>query len=137
MTEQLEFGNTNLTKSNKALKTIGEISQELDIQQHVIRFWETKFPQITPQKIKNRRYYNPENLEIIAQIKDLLYTKGYTIKGVQAYLKPQKTPSNFLQEVTLSDDSSELVTSFEKEELHNILVSLKAIRIKLEIAVAG
>ena len=73
-------------KSASALRTIGEVAQELDVATHVLRFWESKFKQISPVKRRGRRYYRPEDIRIISQIKALLYGQGYTIKGVQKFL---------------------------------------------------
>lgn len=71
-------------KSPNALRTISEASELLDIPQHVLRFWETKFTQIKPLKRNGgRRFYRPQDLEILQQIKHLLYAQGYTIKGAQ------------------------------------------------------
>lgn len=71
-------------KSASAFRTISEVSEELDVPQHVLRFWETKFSQIKPLKRGGRRrYYRPEDIDLLRAIKDLLYAKGYTIKGVQ------------------------------------------------------
>lgn len=75
-------------KSASAFRTISEASEELGIPQHVLRFWETKFSQIRPLKRGGRRrYYRPEDLALLTSIRDLLYDKGYTIKGVQRLLK--------------------------------------------------
>jgi len=71
-------------KSATALRTISEASEALDVPQHVLRFWETKFTQIKPLKRNGgRRFYRPQDLEILAQIKHLLYAQGYTIKGAK------------------------------------------------------
>ncbi len=71
-------------KSATALRTISEASQLLDVPQHVLRFWETKFPQIKPLKRNGgRRFYRPQDLDILQQIKHLLYSQGYTIKGAK------------------------------------------------------
>lgn len=71
-------------KSATALRTISEASEALDVPQHVLRFWETKFSQIKPLKRNGgRRFYRPQDLEILAQIKHLLYNQGYTIKGAK------------------------------------------------------
>jgi len=71
-------------KSPSAFKTISEVSTELDVPQHVLRFWETKFPQLRPLKRGGgRRYYRPEDVELLGRIRGLLYRDGYTIKGVQ------------------------------------------------------
>ena len=75
-------------KSKAAFRTISEVADELDVAQHVLRFWETKFHQISPLKRGGgRRYYRPEDIEFLRQIKRLLYTEGYTIKGVQKLLR--------------------------------------------------
>lgn len=75
-------------KSAEAFRTISEVSDILDVPQHVLRFWEGKFAQIKPMKRGgNRRYYRPEDLELLRAISHLLYTDGYTIKGVQKLLR--------------------------------------------------
>lgn len=75
-------------KAASAFRTISEVADILDVQQHVLRFWETKFSQIRPLKRGGgRRYYRPEDLELLKRIHHLLYTEGYTIKGVQKLLK--------------------------------------------------
>lgn len=77
-------------KAASAFRTISEVANELDVQQHVLRFWETKFTQVKPLKRGGgRRYYRPEDVEILRRIHHLLYTEGYTIKGVQKLLKGQ------------------------------------------------
>lgn len=74
-------------KSAQAFRTISEASEQLKVPQHVLRFWETKFPQLKPLKRGGgRRYYRPEDLALLKRIADLLYTQGYTIKGVQRLL---------------------------------------------------
>jgi DNA-binding transcriptional MerR regulator len=71
-------------KSAGALRTISEVSEILDIPQHVLRFWETKFQEITPLKRNGgRRFYRPADIEVLQQIKFLLYKQGYTIKGAK------------------------------------------------------
>ena len=75
-------------KSKAAFRTISEVADKLDVAQHVLRFWETKFHQIRPLKRGGgRRYYRPEDIELLHQIKRLLYTEGYTIKGVQRLMR--------------------------------------------------
>jgi len=77
-----------LAKSASAFRTISEVSQVLDVPQHVLRFWESKFSQIKPLKRGGgRRYYRPEDIDLLRNIRDLLYTEGYTIRGVQKLLK--------------------------------------------------
>ncbi|HEY9080826.1 MerR family transcriptional regulator [Magnetovibrio sp.] len=74
-------------KSDQAFRTISEVADELDLPQHVLRFWETKFNQISPMKRGGgRRYYRPEDVELLRTIKALLHYDGYTIKGVQKLL---------------------------------------------------
>ncbi|WP_120496626.1 MerR family transcriptional regulator [Kiloniella sp. EL199] len=83
------------SKSAAAFRTISEVSGDLDVPQHVLRFWETKFPQVKPLKrAGRRRYYRPEDLKILRQIKDLLYKDGYTIKGVQKLFKEGALKAN-------------------------------------------
>jgi DNA-binding transcriptional MerR regulator len=75
-------------KSAAAFRTISEVADELDVPQHVLRFWETKFPQIKPLKRGGgRRYYRPEDVDLLGRIRVLLYQEGYTIRGVQRLLR--------------------------------------------------
>ncbi len=75
------------TKSAGALKTISEVADILELPQHVLRFWETKFPQIQPLKRRGgRRFYRPDDVAMLETIRTLLHEKGYTIKGAQALL---------------------------------------------------
>ena len=75
-------------KSAAAFRTISEVSENLDVPQHVLRFWETKFAQVRPLKRGGgRRYYRPEDIDLLRRIKQLLYQEGYTIKGVQRLLR--------------------------------------------------
>jgi DNA-binding transcriptional MerR regulator len=75
-------------KSAAAFRTISEVADELDVPQHVLRFWESKFSQVKPLKRGGgRRYYRPEDVELLRKIRDLLYQDGYTIKGVQKLLR--------------------------------------------------
>ena len=78
------------TKAPGAFRTISEVADELEVAQHVLRFWETKFNQIKPLKRGGgRRYYRPEDVALLKHIHYLLYTAGYTIKGVQKLFKGQ------------------------------------------------
>jgi DNA-binding transcriptional MerR regulator len=82
--------NAPMEKSPEAYRTIREVADSLDLPQHVLRFWETRFPQIRPLKrAGGRRYYRPEDIERLRVIKRLLYDEGYTIKGVQKLFKEQ------------------------------------------------
>lgn len=79
-----------MDKAAEAFRTIGEVADELDVPKHVLRFWEGKFPQIRPMKRGGgRRYYRPEDMELLRGIRHLLHAEGYTIKGVQKILREQ------------------------------------------------
>ncbi len=96
-----------LPKSAAAFRTISEVAGELDVAQHVLRFWESKFPQVRPLKRGGgRRYYRPEDIELLRQIRSLLYDEGYTIKGAQKLLKGQKRPG--VEEPDGDPDDAEL-----------------------------
>ncbi len=78
----------SVSKSAAAFRTISEVAEHLEVPQHVLRFWETKFAQVRPLKRGGgRRYYRPEDVALLRRIRDLLYTEGYTIKGVQKLLR--------------------------------------------------
>jgi DNA-binding transcriptional MerR regulator len=75
-------------KAPNAFRTISEVADDLHIPQHVLRFWETRFPQVKPLKRGGgRRYYRPDDISLLRRISDLLYIQGYTIKGVQRLLR--------------------------------------------------
>ncbi|MCC6598902.1 MAG: MerR family transcriptional regulator [Alphaproteobacteria bacterium] len=132
-------------KAPGAFKTISEVADALDVQQHVLRFWETKFSQIRPLKRGGgRRYYRPEDLELLRRIHHLLYTEGYTIKGVQKLLK-EKGRAGLLQEgaaaqahngneqsgaqkVQASVRGSVAMNTAQRSLLQTVLVELKEIR---------
>ena len=77
-----------MDKSPDAFRTISEVAEELDLPQHVLRFWETRFTQIKPMKRGGgRRYYRPQDVDLIKGIRHMLYDQGYTIKGVQRLLR--------------------------------------------------
>jgi DNA-binding transcriptional MerR regulator len=78
-------------KSQAAFRTISEVADELDVAQHVLRFWESKFPQVRPLKRGGgRRYYRPEDIDLLRDIRALLYDEGYTIKGAQKLLRQRR-----------------------------------------------
>ena len=79
-----------MSKADSAYRTIAEVSDLLGVQPSVLRFWETQFQQIHPTKRMGRRYYNAEDVVILARIRDLLYKEGFTIKGVQKKLKEKE-----------------------------------------------
>jgi len=81
-----------LSKATEAFRNIGEVSAELGVRKHVLRFWEAKFPQLKPMKRGGgRRYYRPADVQLLRGIRHLLQTAGYTIKGVQKILREDGT----------------------------------------------
>jgi DNA-binding transcriptional MerR regulator len=94
-------------KSDGAFRTISEVSTELEVPQHVLRFWETKFTQLRPLKRGGgRRYYRPEDVALLRRIHGLLYREGYTIKGVQRVLRaPRKAGQSAAPADSRADDS--------------------------------
>ncbi len=87
-------GSEHLDKAPDAFRTISEVATDLDIPQHVLRFWETRFSQIRPMKRSGgRRYYRPDDVDLLRGIRHLLYGEGYTIRGVQRILREQGAKS--------------------------------------------
>lgn len=130
-------------KSPSAFRTISEVSEELEIPPHVLRFWETKFPQIKPLKRGGgRRYYRPEDVALLKKIRELLYSDGYTIKGVQRLLKDGtlKTPPSSINHTIEISSFAELVddgnsSDLNRDELTNILEEL--IKLKMRLSNVG
>jgi DNA-binding transcriptional MerR regulator len=95
-----------LEKTSTAFRTISEVAQELDVPQHVLRFWETRFSQIRPLKRGGgRRYYRPEDVVLLKVIRELLYSEGYTIKGVQKLMRDGALKGRLAQ-AGLADESA-------------------------------
>jgi DNA-binding transcriptional MerR regulator len=109
-------------KDPGALLTIGELSQELGVAQHILRYWESRFPQLRPmQRAGNRRYYRPADVELARRIHRLLNQEGYTVRGVQKLLRdrsePEARPSVQLAEVPPSPPETIFAaTADEREE---------------------
>ena len=81
---------TAADKDPEAFRTIGELSEELGVAQHILRYWETKFSQLRPlQRAGNRRYYRPADVALARRIHNLLSNEGYTVRGVQKLLREQ------------------------------------------------
>ncbi len=81
-----------LDKAAGAFRTIGEVSEDTGLPQHILRYWETRFPQLRPlQRAGNRRYYRPEDIALVRRISDLLNQQGYTIRGVQKLLDAERS----------------------------------------------
>lgn len=95
-------------KSDNAFRTISEVAAELDLPQHVLRFWETRFSQVKPMKRGGgRRYYRPEDMLLLRRIRDLLYLDGYTIKGVQKLLRQSGSVKGFIEDDTRITDADQ------------------------------
>lgn len=126
-----------MRKSPDAFLTIREVSEELDVPQHVLRFWETKFNQVRPLKRGGgRRYYRPEDVDLLRSIRGLLYDDGYTIKGVQKLLREGglkaaveagPAPSPEPAQAAPAGDADGL-SGDQREELQSILGDLEAVR---------
>ena len=98
-------------KSVSAYKTISEVSKQIDVPSHVLRFWETKFGQVKPIKRSGgRRYYRSEDIDVLIQIRTLLYKEGYTIKGakkaLKLYLKTEINQSKIKDSTKQADDDT-------------------------------
>jgi len=127
-------------KSVAAFRTISEVSAELDVPQHVLRFWETKFSQLRPLKRGGgRRYYRPEDVALLRRIHALLYREGYTIKGVQRVLRtPRKVERDGQgdgQQPAVAPPIPEIVESAPVAGgtlLHEILGELRLLRSLLD-----
>ena len=135
-------------KSPEAFRTISEVSKDLSLPQHVLRFWETKFVQIKPIKRGGgRRYYRPEDIELLKGIKYLLYNDGYTIRGVQKVIKENGTKQIIFKQTqnnnfTLGKDnnkstikgenrSQSMIAESKRKKLMNVLNDLVELKKKL------
>jgi DNA-binding transcriptional MerR regulator len=120
-------------KSPDAFRTISEVSAELDLPQHVLRFWETRFAQIRPMKRGGgRRLYRPDHIALLRGIKALLYEDGMTIKGVQKVLREKG------QKAVIARGRSDSELGFEAAAVPEDAVErLKAIKAKMEAAPGG
>lgn len=129
-----------VNKSKAAFRTIAEVAEELGVATHVLRFWETKFPQIKPMKRNGgRRYYRPDDVEIVKVIKTFLYEKRYTIEGVQKLFK-EKGLKNLLGEEIQKDFFEETVPEVQldlqsREFITSLIAELKEMRNELHLAV--
>src|ERR1700761_5237893 len=108
--------NTPIEKSPEAYRTIREVADSLDLPQHVLRFWETRFPQIRPLKrAGGRRYYRPDDIERLRLIKRLLYDEGYTINGVQKLFKERGVQALSAAALSPVDPSPDTALAIEPE----------------------
>ena len=109
-------------KSSDAYRTISEVSAELNVPPHVLRFWETKFSNLRPLKRSGgRRYYRPNDINVLMRIRDLLYEDGFTIKGAQRFLKSKAALAST---VTVADAETGIKAS-DFAAVQAILVSVR------------
>lgn len=131
------------TKAPGAFRTISEVATNLDVPQHVLRFWESKFQQVRPLKRGGgRRYYRPEDVDLLTSIKDLLYNQGFTIRGVQKLLKESgraplvrlstmessRAPVEAAVNPTVSPVQKLGLPSSARREIESVLTELKSLR---------
>ncbi len=117
-------------KSAAAFRTISEVARELEVPQHVLRFWESKFSQVKPLKRGGgRRYYRPEDVTLLRRIQDLLYTDGYTIRGVQRLFRESGVKAVLQGAAPAPDATAAPPTSPEQRaELEAVMTELTALR---------
>ncbi|MDC1303456.1 MerR family transcriptional regulator [Pelagibacterales bacterium] len=141
-------------KAPEAFRTISEVSKDLSLPQHVLRFWETKFAQIKPIKRGGgRRYYRPEDVDLLKGIKNLLYNDGYTIRGVQKVIREngsknilfsnnkanikvqQKTftdkENNYNSEQNIQLRSAETLSNIKRKKLMDVMQNLVELQNKI------
>ena len=118
-----------MAKDKGAFRTIGELSDELGVAQHILRYWETRFPQLKPMtRAGNRRYYRPDDVALVRQIHRLLNEDGYTIRGVQKVLAGKaETP----------EPVAPLTAAVQTTPSPDLLSDLKALRVNLANALKG
>ena len=114
-----------VNKSKAAFRTIAEVADELGVATHVLRFWETKFPQIKPMKRSGgRRYYRPDDVKLVSIIKDYLYEKRYTIEGVQKLFKEKGIKNLLGEEIQKDFFDTEIEIAEIDERCRDLLTSL-------------
>ena len=129
-------------KAPDAFRTIGELSAELGVAQHILRYWETKFPQLRPlQRAGNRRYYRADDVALARRIHRLLNEEGYTVKGVQKLLRSKASPEKSLPAsapaAILPQPSFAVDTPLSAEKGSFDVERLKALRNRLAAALEG
>ena len=119
-------------KAPGAFKTIGELSSELGVAQHILRYWESKFPQLRPlQRAGNRRYYRPADVELARTIHRLLNSEGYTVRGVQKVLRSKDAPAT-AEPATIAVGDATVAIEPQRRAGNGVDVSrLKAVRQQL------
>ncbi len=125
---------TVMKKQDGAFLTIGELAGELGVPQHILRYWETRFPALRPlQRAGNRRYYRPEDVELAHRIHRLLNVEGYTVRGAQQALSGKATPMPAGPAETRQADPQPSGAE-EGREISPLIERLRAIRATLESA---
>ena len=129
-----------VNKSKSAFRSIAEVSEDLAVAPHVLSFWETKFSQIKPMKTKSaRRYYRPDDVAILALVKELLYNRRYTIEGVQKLFK-NRSVKDILGTEIQKDFFEEEETAMPEEmpaAVANAVAELRQIKAELEALAAA
>ena len=120
-------------KSVSAYKTISEVSKQIDVPSHVLRFWETKFGQVKPIKRSGgRRYYRSEDVDVLVQIRKLLYKEGYTIKGakkvLKTYLKTQLNEPKIKELAKHADDNTLESASASEKKMDSYVKALDILK---------
>ena len=125
-----------VNKSKSAFRTIAEVAEELGVATHVLRFWETKFSQIKPMKRSGgRRYYRPDDVELVKTIKEYLYDKRYTIEGVQKLFKEkgaQKLVGEEIQKDFFEDVDKTALDDNCRALVSSLVTELKEIRAEMQ-----
>ena len=124
-------------KSDSAFRTISEVSDDLGVPQHVLRFWESRFSQIKPLKRGGgRRYYRPDDIALLKRIKLLLYTDGLTIKGVQKLLREGPGAERIASESDVAPAPKAAPMIVDREGLERMMAELTAMRDDLRAALS-
>ncbi|ATW03418.1 MerR family transcriptional regulator [Sphingorhabdus sp. YGSMI21] len=124
-----------MTKEQGAFRTIGELSKELGIKPHILRYWEDQFAVLTPLKrAGSRRHYRPEDVEIVKTINRLLNEEGYTIKGARKFLAPRRRGAEMVEDAPQGMAEAQMMADNGGEETSLILAELKSIRDRLSHA---
>ena len=124
------MSNDKPKKSPSAFRTISEVAEDLDLPAHVLRFWETKFSQVHPLKRGGgRRYYRPEDVQLLRHIRSLLYDEGYTIKGVQKLMREGNLKKSDL--APSPSNMASLEANSLKSEIQDTIDELEALRAEI------
>lgn len=128
-----------VNKSKAAFRTIAEVAEELGVATHVLRFWETKFPQIKPMKRSGgRRYYRPDDVELVRTIKNFLYEKRYTIEGVQKLFKEKGLKNILGEEIQkdffCEDEALPVLDEANRKIITGLLEELKSLKQELRLS---